>query len=346
MIDISVMFSLDYLQELVGEITFFERLPSIMQAWRRGEPSVGTVDGHDLSTYLSNPSVSSVTRSLPRCLNLLGTWTGSRYDTGTVYRVLPLPDFPGPLLVRKPTNRHEIEFISESLSARLLERICVTLNDAWGDDKSRRGDQVDDTDFDVARVRSMIQEIEALQAQLEATDDDDEQRALEEDLTGQILWLYWCGIRSEVDHILALFVNHIRDISKAFKKYSLREATDIIGGSRETADIIRGLHETEDVIRSLPVTADIIKRTLHVGPADDIAQLRRIMFDAGAGVSRHKLWLAARAAGRVGDVTRVYAGVSPAAGSTIGPPTTGSGDDATGVVEAGDFTDTTSFQVA
>ncbi|KIK25112.1 hypothetical protein PISMIDRAFT_352924 [Pisolithus microcarpus 441] len=195
MIDISVMFSLDYLQELIGEITFFERLPSIMQAWRRG---------HDLSTYLLNPSVSSVTRSLPRCLNLLGTWTGSRYDTGTVYRVLPLPDFPGPLLVRKPTNRHEIEFISESLSARLLERICVTLNDAWGDDKSRREDQVDDTDFDVARVRSMIQEIEALQAQLEATDDDDEQRALEEDLTGQILWLYWCGIRSEVDHILAL----------------------------------------------------------------------------------------------------------------------------------------------
>lgn len=150
-------------------------------------------------------------------------------------------------------------------------------------------------------------------------------------------------------------MNHIRDISKAFKKYGLHETTDITGGLHGTADIIRGFHETEDIrvlheigdiIRSFPVTADIIKRTLHVGPADDIAQLRRVMLDAGAGVSKHELWLSARAAGRVGDVTRVYAGMSPAAASMIDPPTTGSENDAPRVVEAGDFTDATSFRVA
>ncbi|KIK15009.1 hypothetical protein PISMIDRAFT_337174 [Pisolithus microcarpus 441] len=54
--------------------------------------------------------------------------------------------------------------------------------------------------------------------------------------------------------------------------------------------------------RGLYETAEIIKRTFHIGPADDIAHLRRIMFDAGAGVSKHKLWLAARAARQTGDV--------------------------------------------
>lgn len=78
--------------------------------------------------------------------------------------------------------------------------------------------------------------------------------------------------------------------------------------------------------RVLHNTAEIVKGTLQVGQADDIAHLRRIMFDAGTGVSRHKLWLAARAAGRNGDVR------------------TGSGNDATGIPGAGNNTDIISFE--
>ncbi|KAI5992791.1 hypothetical protein EDD15DRAFT_976979 [Pisolithus albus] len=127
----------------------------------------------------------------------------------------------------------------------------------------------------MARVYSMIQEIVALQAQLEATEDNDEQRALEEDLTGRILWFYW---------------------------YMLDE------------------YDYRDLYR----TAEIIKKTSHVGPADDIAHLRRIMFDAGAGISKHKLWLAVWPAGQNGDVMEP---VSQAPIPMISLPTTSSEND-------------------
>lgn len=97
--------------------------------------------------------------------------------------------------------------------------------------------------------------------------------------------------------------------------------------------------------RDLNETAKIFRRTLLVGPADDIADFRRIMFDAGAGVSKHKLWLAARAAGQNGNMTGGLCRNAPATGSAIGPPTTGLDNDATGVVVPGDYTDTTCLQV-
>ncbi|KIO10783.1 hypothetical protein M404DRAFT_875267 [Pisolithus tinctorius Marx 270] len=77
--------------------------------------------------------------------------------------------------------------------------------------------------------------------ELDATKDEDEQRALEEDVTGKILWLF-CNLM----------------------------------GLWEIGEIIRGTFRTD--------------------PDDDQVHLRRIMADAGAGTSKHQLWLAARAA--------------------------------------------------
>lgn len=300
-----------------------------MQAWRRGEFTGRIMDRSHaapggsleslhysvgLSTYPSSPlSIRSVTRSLLG----LRTWRGPRCGTGTVHSVSLCPKLPRRLTMRKQTRHHEIEFISRSLSAGLLEHICVTLHNVWEYDESRRRDQADHTGFDMARVHSMVQEVETLQAQLEATEDDDEQRALEEDITGRILWFYWCGIHSEVDHILALVANETRN---------------------------RYMGVGYDY-RDLNETAKIFRRTLLVGPADDIADFRRIMFDAGAGVSKHKLWLAARAAGQNGNMTGGLCRNAPATGSAIGPPTTGLDNDATGVVVPGDYTDTTCLQV-
>ncbi|KIK15635.1 hypothetical protein PISMIDRAFT_687095 [Pisolithus microcarpus 441] len=111
--------------------------------------------------------------------------------------------------------------------------------------------------------------------------------------------------------MLALFVSHIRN----------------------------HLGQYEYKICRLRKTAEIVKGALHVGPADDIAHLRRIMFDAGAGVSRHKLWLAVRTSGRNSIARGAY---TPAASSTGGSPSTGSENDTAGIVEAGNQTDTTS----
>ncbi|KAI6145869.1 hypothetical protein BKA82DRAFT_4162036 [Pisolithus tinctorius] len=56
---------------------------------------------------------------------------------------------------------------------------------------------------------SMVQEIEALWKKLNATEDEDEQRALEEDVTGKILWFCWRGICAEVEELLPKVVDYI-----------------------------------------------------------------------------------------------------------------------------------------
>ncbi|KAI6023005.1 hypothetical protein PISMIDRAFT_404570 [Pisolithus microcarpus 441] len=315
MVNLLVMFGLDYLQELVGEITFFERLPSIMQAWRRREPSVGAVDVVRLSDLLSVSSV--VIQDLLTSLAFHLSRKSPRYETRTAHSVSSHEQDPKPLLIRKPRGHHAIEFLSDTLSAGLLEHICDTLDNVMDFDESRRRDHRGHTDFDMDRTHFTIKEVEALQVQLQATEDDGEQRALEEDLTGQILWFYRCGILSEVDHILARVVYYIQDNRYTSNEYDYR-----------------GLFKT----------TEIIKRTSHVGTDDDIAHLRRIMFDAGAGVSRHKLWLAARAAGRTGDVMEVYTEMSPAGSSTTDSPSAGLENDTTGIAEAGNYTDTPSFE--
>ncbi|KAI5985059.1 hypothetical protein EDD15DRAFT_1651020 [Pisolithus albus] len=106
---------------------------------------------------------------------------------------------------------------------------------------------------------SVIQDINALQARLNATKDEDEQRALEEDVTGKILWLFWCGICVEVDELLPKVLEHIR-----------REGS------------IQGLGEI-----------CLVKPS--VDPSDDQAHLRRIMYDAEANTSKYQLWHDARA---------------------------------------------------
>ncbi|KAI6102885.1 hypothetical protein F5141DRAFT_1133477 [Pisolithus sp. B1] len=105
----------------------------------------------------------------------------------------------------------------------------------------------------------MVQDIEALQVKLNATKDRDELRALEEDMAGKILWLFWCGICAEVDELLPTVVDFIR-----------REAN------------MKGLQE--------------ICWVYHLPDPGDQAHLQRVMYDAGAKTSKHLLWLAARAA--------------------------------------------------
>ncbi|KAI6163924.1 hypothetical protein EDD17DRAFT_405556 [Pisolithus thermaeus] len=107
---------------------------------------------------------------------------------------------------------------------------------------------------------SMVEDIKALQVTLDATENMYEQRALEEDVTGKILWLLWCGICAEVDELLPKVVNYIQ---------------------REGA--MRGLLQISMV--NPPSTE----------PSDDQAHLQRVMYDAGADISKYQLWVDGRA---------------------------------------------------
>ncbi|KAI6000063.1 hypothetical protein EDD15DRAFT_1886228 [Pisolithus albus] len=105
----------------------------------------------------------------------------------------------------------------------------------------------------------MVHDIKALRAKLDATIDEGESRALEEDITGKILWLFWCGICVEADELLPKVVDYIRRAGSA-----------------------RGL----DRMSRLTPAAEL---------SDDQAHLQRIMYDAGANTSKYQLWLDARA---------------------------------------------------
>ncbi|KAI6000055.1 hypothetical protein EDD15DRAFT_1884699 [Pisolithus albus] len=107
---------------------------------------------------------------------------------------------------------------------------------------------------------SVVRDVQALQAKLDATKDEDEQRALEEDITGKILWLFWCGICAEVDELLPKVVDLIR------REESMEFALQHICGIQPQVD-----------------------------PTDDQVHLRRIMLDAEVNTSKYQLWLEARA---------------------------------------------------
>ncbi|KAI5985031.1 hypothetical protein EDD15DRAFT_1647945 [Pisolithus albus] len=111
---------------------------------------------------------------------------------------------------------------------------------------------------------SVVRDVQALQAKLDATKDEDEQRALEEDSTGKILWLFWCGICAEVDELLPKVVDFIR------REESMQFAIQHIFVIQPQVD-----------------------------PTDDQVHLRRIMLDAEANTSKYQLWLEARATEKV-----------------------------------------------
>ncbi|KAI6007851.1 hypothetical protein EDC04DRAFT_935668 [Pisolithus marmoratus] len=83
-------------------------------------------------------------------------------------------------LTEKQEMERTVESISQTLGAGLLEYFCTTLLDAWEDNEP-----ISHTDFDMAHIHCTVQDIETLQAELQATEDEDEQRALEEDITGK-----------------------------------------------------------------------------------------------------------------------------------------------------------------
>ncbi|KAI6152846.1 hypothetical protein EDD17DRAFT_1633994, partial [Pisolithus thermaeus] len=130
-------------------------------------------------------------------------------------------------------------------------------------------------------IASMVQEIEALQVKLDATEDEDEQRALEEDVTGKILWLCWCGICAEVEELLPKVADYLR-----------REEN------------MEGLRRMNRIMNSTIRAGGLAPRGSHLDipsmyPGDDQGHLQRIMLDAGENTSKHQLLLAARAAERV-----------------------------------------------
>ncbi|KAI6015695.1 hypothetical protein EDC04DRAFT_563079 [Pisolithus marmoratus] len=126
-----------------------------------------------------------------------------------------------------------------------------------------------EVDHDSYDIGPELRQIMALQEQLDTVNNEDEQRALEEDVTGKILWAFWVGVHQEVKGIPAKIVDRT------------------IGGTlREQRKMrVQALHEI----------SEIFQKALSKPANDAQAHLRRIMADAGAGISKYELLCSARA---------------------------------------------------
>ncbi|KAI5985151.1 heterokaryon incompatibility protein-domain-containing protein [Pisolithus albus] len=196
---LSNIFGLESLNNYVGNITFFKELHSMLETRMQRESicirktdAAGSRDGPSARRATStwspfrsraalNPGKETVVPPLLEKCRAFNPLVGShRY------------------LVARQQVRCEIKSISQTLGVGLLEYIHTTIRDACEDEiiqDTAHARRVD--------IHSTLQEIKTLQTILDTTDDEDEQRALEEDVTGKVLWISWCGILSELEQLLA-----------------------------------------------------------------------------------------------------------------------------------------------
>ncbi|KAI6019326.1 hypothetical protein PISMIDRAFT_436471 [Pisolithus microcarpus 441] len=265
----SDLFGLKYLKNHIGKITFFKRFPSMTETSPTSDvPAAGGAGEDGLRARIStsmgyNPFRGgrqfAATESDPRLKTVLPLL---HRRCQTLYEQC---DAPRQYAHERRRVEGEIKSISRTLGADLVEHIRIVHYNAYPEPESsteatHRASTVKyDRQLDTL---SVVQDIKALQAQLDATEDEDEQRALEEDIAGKILWLFWCGICGEADELLPKVVEYIR------REVKVKGLLEIYGIATPTS------------------------------PSDDQAHLQRIMYDAGANTSKHQLWLDARARGQ------------------------------------------------
>ncbi|KAI6042385.1 hypothetical protein EDC04DRAFT_1000199 [Pisolithus marmoratus] len=219
------MFGLKYLRNYIGKITFFESFPSILKTNPPRDilPAAGVAKADGSPAY---PSKLSRTILVTRC-NLPNNGLQSDAHAQSDPRlkvVLPLLRKRCQILCARHNVLHwytdethkvecELKFISQTLGDDLLKHIRTSFYNAYREQEysTKASAQASHMTYDrQLNIPSAIQEIERLQMKLDAAKDEDEQRALEEDVTGKILWLCWCGVCTEVDQLLPKVVDYIR----------------------------------------------------------------------------------------------------------------------------------------
>ncbi|KAI6042220.1 hypothetical protein EDC04DRAFT_1028175 [Pisolithus marmoratus] len=158
--------------------------------------------------------------------------------------------------------KHEIGAISKTLGIKLLEEMALVYSEA-GCKLRKLKCNLDENSSRHVEFRAMVEEINDLQKKLDGTENNDDQLALEEDITGRILWACHSGLRSTVGHIPAMVLN---STLKDDKMYHLL-----------------------DRVKFLDEICTIFNDALAELPTDDQAHLRRIMSDAEAGTSKYQL---------------------------------------------------------
>lgn len=254
----STMFGIEYLETYVGKIMFFKKL------------SAGSELSPDSETpeAVQDPSINMLVKTLHR-------------------RMDKVHEIPGQQM---QGVKHDVGAISKTLGIKLLAEIAAVYSQAYHDLSALKG-KLDRgcVEYDMSKriiefisslspqtsmlghtgIHDMVEEIKKLQEGLDTTKNNYEQCALEEDVTGRILWACYSGLYSVVGHIPAKVLHSAL-------------AND-------------SLYTLMDRLKFLEEISRIFNDALAELPTDDQAHLQRIMADADTGTSKYKLLLAERA---------------------------------------------------
>ncbi|KAI6043674.1 hypothetical protein EDC04DRAFT_2649288 [Pisolithus marmoratus] len=189
----SDLFGIEHFESYFGKITFFKEL----SVGRVPSPDSGT-PGEEQDSF-----IAALTKTLCK----------------TMDKVCKFPKH------RMQGVKHEIGAISKTLGIKLLEEMALVYSEAgcklrklkcnldencMAHDMSQPIVALDNSpslQTSASRhveFRAMVEEINDLQKKLDGTENNDDQLALEEDITGRILWACHSGLRSTVGHIPAM----------------------------------------------------------------------------------------------------------------------------------------------
>ncbi|KAL4069019.1 hypothetical protein J3A83DRAFT_3462851 [Scleroderma citrinum] len=164
---------------------------------------------------------------------------------------------------------------SECLGAEVLQIISASYKKSYETlhhtQFRKNTNDISAADTHRMRIRSLIREVEGLKQKLYRVNDDCERRALEEDVTGKILLICWEGVHFEIGSLLGKVVDFVVN----------DQAVDI--ELRETR--AKRLRDIGGIF------ADVVSDTRR----NDHCPLRRVMADAKAGISKHRLFFAYQA---------------------------------------------------
>lgn len=205
----SDMFALEHLNNYIGEITFFKKLSFMVGTESVADGSGVAGDGlQSRSSKLLQGALATMRkfkrRSIPiRDPHLEGVLPHIRKECQTLgmWYLTSLSHS-----TKKQKMEHDMRSISQTLGAGLLRHIGMAFT--CGHSCVDYHGQLDAT--------SVLEDINTLRMKLDATEDEDEQRALEEDIAGMILEFCWRAISLEVHKLLSEVLDYIRKTGEVY----------------------------------------------------------------------------------------------------------------------------------
>lgn len=257
-------FGVVHLEDLVGNITFFEHLASISGKHIQG-PNTTFLD----SSPSDLPKTLQESRGKELVVELVGAMRGVTHCRGDTWLSVVTKLVS---TMKKLTNTLALEF---------LEDICNTFPE--------KGQSLDSfikerkSNYNVAdSIRPLVKQVEDLHDKYYRIKDSSEQLAVEEDIVGKILETFRCGISLEIQHVLVKVVHEILHY--------------------KTTDGSMDLPEKKVRFECLTIAGEFFRAACSEVPHDNVAHLRRLMANAREGVSMYELYHGAREERRDGGI--------------------------------------------